>query len=148
MDKIIIIIANLGHFKAYRVIKDPLETSPRVTLIKSYNFIEGHGKLGDKLSDAAGRFRKGGRREAAAKGSGERHNIELEIEKRIIKMIAKDINAVIASEKFEKWYMAAGDKINRQIIDSLTNEVKARLFKNITADLTKIDRSEILSHFT
>jgi hypothetical protein len=55
MDKIIIITADLGHFKAYRITKDPLETSPIVTLIESYDSIEGHGKLGDKLSDAAGK---------------------------------------------------------------------------------------------
>jgi hypothetical protein len=83
-----------------------------------------------------------------AKGSGERHNIELETENKIIKMITKDINTLIDMEDCEKWYLAAGKKINRQIIESLKPEVKARLFKNITANLTNIKKSEILSHFT
>jgi prophage tail gpP-like protein len=148
MDKIIIITADLGHFKAYRITKDPLETSPIVTLIESYDSIEGHGKLGDKLSDAAGRFGRGGGKDEPAKGSGERHNIELETENKIIKMITKDINTLIDMEDCEKWYLAAGKKINRQIIESLKPEVKARLFKNITANLTNIKKSEILSHFT
>lgn len=146
MDKIII-IADLGHFKAYRVTKAPLE-SPRVTLIESYDSIEGHGRLGDKLSDAAGRFGRGGGKDEAAKGSGERHNIELETEKKLIKMIAKDIEALIAGEKCEKWYMAAGEGINSRIIKSLKPEIRAGLDKNITADLTKTNKSEILSHFT
>ena len=148
MDKIIIITVDLGHFKAYKITKDPLETSPGITLIESYDTIDGHGKLGDKLSDAAGRFGRGGGKEEPAKGSGERHNIELETEKRLMKMLAKDIDTVIVSEKCDKWYLAAGEKINRQIIESLKPEVKARLFKNITANLTKIGKSEILSHFT
>jgi hypothetical protein len=146
MDKIII-IADLGHFKAYKVTKEPME-SPRVTLIESYDSIEGHGKLGDKLSDTAGRFGGRGGEKEAARGHGERHNIELETEKKLIKMIAKDIDALIVSEKCEKWHLAAGEKINRQIIENLKQVVKAKLGKNITADLTKTDKSEILSHFT
>lgn len=148
MDKIIIITVDLGHFKAYRITKDPLEASPEITLIESYDSIEGHGKLGDKLSDAAGRFRRGGGKEESATGSGERHNIELETENKIIKMIAKDINTLIDIEDCGKWYLAAGKKINRKIIENLKPEIKARLFKNITANLTKIGKSEILSHFT
>ena len=147
MDKIIIIAADLGHFKAYKVTKDPLEKSHRVTLIDSYDFIEGHGKLGDKLSDAAGRFGRGGGKDEAAKGSGERCNIELETEKKTIKMIAKDIEGLVDSEKCEKWYLAAGDKINNQIVENLKSEIKAKLEKNITANLTKTNKSEILSHF-
>jgi len=76
MDKIII-VADLGHFKAYRVSKKPME-SARTTLIGSYDFIEAHGKLGDKLSDTAGRFGMKGGKKGAAKGYGEAHNIKTE----------------------------------------------------------------------
>ncbi len=146
MDRIIIITADLGHFKAYRVTKKPLE-SPRVTLIVSYDSIEGHGKLGDKLSDSAGRFRRGGGKKESAKGFGERHNIELQLQKKLAKMIAKDINVLIDREDCEKWYLASGKKINRSIIENLTPETKAKLDKNITANLTKVHKSEILNHF-
>jgi len=110
-------------------------------------FGSGHGKLGDKLSDAAGRFSRGGGKDEVAQGSGERHNIGLETEKKIIKMIAKDIGAVVDSEKCEKWYLAAGKKINNQIVANLKPEVKARLDKNIAANLSRIEKSEILSYF-
>lgn len=146
MDKIIIAV-DLGHFKAYRVSKAPLE-SARITLIASYDSIEGHGKLGDKLSDSAGRFGRGGKKNETAKGYGERHNIKLETEKRLIKMIARDIDALIMSEKCEKWCLAAGEKINRQIADNLKPEVNAKLEKNITACLTKVEKSKILGYFT
>ncbi|HBH62581.1 MAG TPA: hypothetical protein DDX85_12775 [Nitrospiraceae bacterium] len=147
MDKTIIVVADLGHFKAYRITQEHME-SPRVTMIESYDSIEGHGKLVDKLSDSAGRFGRGGGKEEAAMGSGERHTIETETEKRLIKMIAKNIDALIASEKCEVWHLAAAKKINRQVIGKLKPEIKARLDKNITSDLTKIDRSEILNYFT
>ncbi len=148
MDKIIIITVDLGHFKAYRVTKAPRDISPRVTLIESNDSIEGRGKLGDKLSDTGGRFRRAGGKDEVAKGSGERHNIELEMEKKLSKMIAKDIDALIKSEDCDQWYLASSRKINRKIIDALKPEVKDRLGKNITADLTGVGTSEILSHFT
>jgi hypothetical protein len=147
MSRTIIIAADLGHFKAYRITKDPMEKSPRVMLIEGYDSIEGHGKLGDKLSDSAGRFVRGGGKKESAKGAGERHNIELETEKKIIKMIARDIDDLIVREKCEKWCLAAAEKINGQIVEKLTPEVKIKLDKNIAADLTKIDKSEILGHF-
>ncbi len=148
MDRIIIITADLGHFKAYRVTKDPPDISPRVTLIESYDSIEGYGKLGDKLTDAGGRFRRSGGKNEVAKGSGERHNIKLEMEKKLLKMIAMDIDDIIESEDCDEWYLASGKKINRKIINNLKPEVKDRLVKNITANLTGVARSKILSHFT
>ena len=147
MERTIIITADLGHFKAYRVTEDPPDISPRVTLIESYDSIEGHGKLGDKLSDAGGRFRGAGGKDEVAKGSGERHNIKLETENKISKMIAKDIDAVIENEDCDEWYLASSKQINRKIIDNLKPEVKDRMVKNITADLTGVGKSEILSHF-
>jgi hypothetical protein len=147
MEKKVIIAADIGHFKAYRVTQENLE-SPRVTLIESYDSIEGHGKLMDKLSDAEGRFGRGGGKDEAGMGSGERHNIELETEKKVAKMIAKDIDTVIVSEKCGKWYLAAGEKVNRHIIESLTPVAKAKLDKSISADLTNVNKSQILMHFT
>jgi len=146
MDKTIIVVADLGHFKAYRITQGPME-SPRVTMIDSYDSTEGHGKLVDKLSDMAGRFGKGGKDEAGM-GSGERHTIGTEMEKRLIKMIAKNIDTLIAGEKCQVWHLAAAKKINRQVIDKLKTNIKAKLDRNVTADLTKIDKSEVLSYFS
>lgn len=147
MDKVIIVVADLGHFKAFRVTKDFDELSPRIALVESYDSMEGHGRLGDKLSDSAGRFGRGSGKDVAATGSGERHNIELETEKRLVKMIAGDICKLIKNDTCSRWHLAAEKKINNQIIENLKPEVKARMDKNITANLTKSDKSEILSRF-
>ena len=98
MDRIIIITADLGHFKAYRVTEDPPDISPRVTLIESYDSVEGHGKLGDKLSDAGGRFRRSAGKDEVAKGSGERHNIELGKGKETLKNNSKRHRCFISQQ--------------------------------------------------
>ena len=145
MDKVIIAV-DLGHFKAYKVTKQEHE-SPKIQLIESYDSVEAHGKLSDKLSDTAGRFAVGGGKNGAAKGYGEPHNIELEMEKKAAKLISNDINAIIKKEGSPKWYLAASKMINSQILDNLETSVKAKLDKNITSDLTKTDKSDIMKYF-
>ena len=146
MEKKLIIAVDLGHFKAYKVTKNDLE-SPRVDLIESYDTIEAHGKLSDKLTDAAGRFGVGGGKNGAAKGYGEPHNLTLEMEKKAARLIAHDINTLIKKEGSPKWYLAATKMINSQILDNLDSEVKAKLDKNITSNLTNADKSDIMKHF-
>lgn len=144
MEKIII-VADLGHFKAYKVSKNMLE-SPRIELSRSYDSIEAHGRLGDRLSDEAGRFGVNGGRKGI-KGYGEPHNIRLEMRRKLIKQIANEINNLIKNTKYEKWCLAAGKNINNQIIKNLEPAVKERLEKNVMADLTKTRKSEILDYF-
>src|SRR4030067_3648610 len=143
----IIITVDLGHFKAYKVTMDPV-ASPKIELIESYDSIEGRLKLGEKLSDIAGRFVGGGGKGEVAKGYGEPHNLVSDMRKKLETMIARDINALVKKEDCEKWYLAAGERINKEIIEKLEPKVKAKLDKNITFDLTKIPTPEILSHFT
>ncbi len=145
MDKVIIAV-DLGHFKAYKVTKQEHE-SVKIQLIESYDSIEAHGKLSDKMSDTSGRFGMGGGKNGAAKGYGEPHNIELEMEKKAAKLISNDINAIIKKEGSPKWYLAASKMINSQILENLDAGVKAKLDKNIMSNLTKTDKSDIMKHF-
>ncbi len=142
----IIIAVDLGHFKAYRIPKSPLGKS-KIELIESYDSIEAHGKMSDKLTDKAGRTGMMGGRKGAAKGYGEPHSMTLQTEKKMLKLIAKDINSLLKKEKYEQWYFAAPKEINGRIIENLNPDEKAKLGKNIQADLTKFGKAEILSHF-
>jgi hypothetical protein len=145
MNKIIIIVDS-GHFKAFKVTKAQME-SARITLIEGYDSIDAHGKLGEKFSDRAGRFNRGDGQRKEAKGSGEPHNMKIELEKRLTKLIANDINSLITREDFPKWNLSAPGKINGQIIENLAPDVKNKLGESITADLTKTAKSKILSYF-
>ena len=116
MNKLICVV-DLGHFKVYRVSKESFE-SPRIELLKSYDTIEGHGRLSEKLTDSAGRFgMMGGKK--GIKGYGEAHNIQLDARKKAIRNIAKDITSLIKKEKCNEWYLAAGKSINNQLIEHI-----------------------------
>ena len=146
MSKVIFVV-DLGHFKAYRVTKDPFEKSPKTELIESYDSLEARLKLSDKLSDAAGRYRQAGGRNGKGAGFGEAHNIALESDKRIIKQIAADISEIVSREKCEKWCLAAPKDINNQILEHLEQHLRAKLDKNIPSNLTKTGKTELLAYF-
>jgi hypothetical protein len=141
----LIIVVDLGHFKVYRVSKDSFE-SPRIELLKSYDTIEAHGKLSEKLSDGAGRFGLLGGK-TGVKGYGEAHNIKLEAKKKLIKNIADDINTLIKKKKCNEWYLAAGKSLNNQILGNLDPSVRAKIKMNIISDLTKKHKTALLSCF-
>lgn len=144
MDEIIV-VADLGHFKAYGVSKNTLE-SPRIELLKSYDAIAAHGKFGDKMSDQAGRFGFNGGKDGM-KGYGEPHSIEQENKRRLIKQIAENIGEIIKKGKCKRWHLAAAGTINKQIIANLDSDVKSKLDKNVLSDLTKVKKSNLLDYF-
>lgn len=144
--KKILIVADLGHFKAFKVTKSQME-SPRITLIESYDSIDAHGKLSEKVSDSAGRFKRSEGSRTNAKGYGEPHNIEIEMKKRTIKLIAGDIDTIIKKENYCQWDLAAPETLNKQIIKGLAPEVREKLGSSITSNLTSVEKSKILSYF-
>ena len=146
MNKIVI-IADLGHFKAYKLSKTDQGTG-KLDLIESFDFLGAHEKFSEKYSDQFGNFGGAVGKSAAATGFGEAKNIAIEKEKRLVRNIAQSINKIIKTDHCDSWYMAAVKAINNQVVSFLDSEVKAKLEKNIPADLTKTPKSEIIARFT
>jgi len=144
MEKVII-VADTGHFKAYRVVRRPME-SPRIEMIENYDILETHGRLSEKMSDGAGMFGLSGGRKGV-RGYGEFHNMETENLKRVIRHLAENINRVIRKEECRQWHLAAGKKIHKRIMENLDPSVRAKLGKRIPSNLTKVKKSEILHYF-
>ncbi|MEA3186542.1 MAG: hypothetical protein QOD99_372 [Chthoniobacter sp.] len=141
MAEKLIILADLGHLKAYRVRRDPMETTPRLELVDEVDLIDAHGRLQDKVTDQAGRFPNAG----GGMSIGENHNLLSEMDRRQVKQIAERIDQLVADESM--WQFAASSNINARILEGLTAKSRATLKKNVTSDLTKIPKSELLSHF-
>ncbi len=147
----LLVVADLGGYKAYK-----LEThtyhhlqTPRLELLEQFSNPEAHGRLVDKVSDQAGRFprRTGGARAAGAMSDGERHNIELEARKRFVRQLAQRLNTLARDNQVDRCFLAASREINHPLVEELEPQVRAKITKNVPADLTKLDRAEILSHF-
>lgn len=78
---------------------------------------------------------------------GERHNIELETRKRLVRQLAERLNLLARSEDIERCFLAASREINHPLMEALEPPVRAKVAKNVPADLTKVQRTEILRYF-
>jgi hypothetical protein len=144
-----IVVTDLGCLKAYKVDENNLNSHPRLELLETFENAEVHSKLSQKLSDQAGQFAGGSRGAGASHdiATGERHNIELEQRRRCIRLLAERLSHVLRRGDLEVCWFAAGKEINHQILDALPHEAKAKIEKNVVANLTKLEKSELLRHF-
>jgi protein required for attachment to host cells len=148
-DLKMVVVADRGHFKAYRMELDRGgEKTPRLELLRSYEAPAAHEKLSEKVSDAAGRFRSGGSpRRDTAKGYDERQGIALEEDKRLIRQVAETVNRLVAEEPCSSWYLAASGTINKRLLEGLHPDVRAKMDKNLLQDLTKCGKAELIERF-
>jgi hypothetical protein len=148
MKNTLVVVADLGGFKAFRLENNQLSRSPHLDLLDEFNNTEAHGRLVDRVSDLAGRFPRGtGLKAGGAMSDGERHNIELESRKRLVRQLAQRLNALARGPEIERWLLAASKEINHQLLEELEPQVRAKIAKNVPADLTKLERTAILRHF-
>jgi hypothetical protein len=147
----LLVVADLGGFKAYKLENNNLlqKQSSRLELLEHFTNPDAHERLVDKVSDLSGRFprRTGGARAAGAMSDGERHNIELESRKRFVKQLAHRLNILARNPDIDRCFLAASREINHPLFEELEPQVRAKVTKNIPADLTKLGQAEILSRF-
>lgn len=149
MNKLVV-LTDLGTFKAYRLEENRASSSPRLQPVDSYETTLGDDRIGRRLSDQAGNFQKSGAMgmQGVNDGeTGERHNICLENERRSVKQIAEKMNELLSNGDFDSCYFAASNEINREIVNNLSPQAKAKIEKNLTCNLVNAPQEELLSHF-
>jgi hypothetical protein len=144
MNDTVIVATDLGSFKAYRLHRTDMNT-PRLEVIEEIELVDGHGKLGDKQTDQAGRYKVP--TQSMAMSYGERQKIGLELRRRLIKQVAERLRSVTANSAVETCYFAAAEEINEQILEEAGNEVRRKIEKNVGCNLTNVDKAELLRHF-
>jgi protein required for attachment to host cells len=134
-----IIVTDLEHFKAFKMNEREESKKISLQLFTSFDNIEVHKKMSERLSDRAGRFR--------GHGTGESHNSTTEERKRLTKNIAERVNSILADNRVKAWYFAAPKKINGQIIGNIRSDFINKLKANIQSDLTKSPEMKIMNEF-
>ena len=145
----LLVLTDLGTFKAYKVEKDAYSTSPRLEVVDAWETVYGDDRISRRLSDQAGQFSKGAKSFAAHNdmSNGERHNIELENRRRSMKQISEKLSTLLENGDFDGCYLAASEEINRTIVDNLAPGAKAKIEKNLHSNLVNANREEILKQF-
>jgi protein required for attachment to host cells len=149
MKNTLVVVADLGCLKAFRLENNQLGRTPRLELLDQFDIADAHGKLVDRVSDHSGRFPRGTAKSngAGAMSDGERHNIALEQRKRLVRQLAHRLNMLARPLEVERCLLAASREIHHQLLDELEPQVRAKIEKYIPADLTKLERADILARF-
>jgi protein required for attachment to host cells len=145
----LIVVTDLGTFKAFRLDDDRFSSAPRLEPVDAYESVHGDDRISRGLSDQAGQFKKGAPIYASIndQSNGERHNIWLENERRSVKQIADRLTELLGDGNFGSCYFAAASEINNAIVNELPQQVRSKIEKNIPRNLVNAPRDEILRHF-
>ena len=144
----LVIVTDRGSLKAYRVTETPTR-GPSLQLVQAFNITDAHGRLVDKLSDAAGRFpvSEGAGAHRGPASIAERTQLISEIDRRIQKELADQITQIVLRNGKEGWSFAAPAEIHAAIVDSLPSAVRQRIVEHVKSDLVKVEPARLISHF-
>lgn len=145
MGQKLVVLADLGELKAYRFTRDLTQPFPKLELMADMEFTEAHGRFIDKYTDEAGRFPVYG--QGGPMAIGEQHNLELERERRLIKILAEAVGEIVNREQPEYWSFAAPKEINERVVEQIDPLVKAKMVRNLPLDLVKAEKSELMQRF-
>ncbi len=145
----LVFVADLGRLKAFRLEESPRFSHPRMKLVEDWETnVTQH--LSEELTDQAGQFRKGPKSAEGpgALSDGEQHNLDLERRRRAVRTLAQRINTLVEREDgVDACYLAADSRINQQLLDEMQQRTRAKIQKNVPANLSKLSPDEVLAHF-
>ena len=144
MNNKLVVVADLGSIKAYRLEANKPQSTPRLELIEEINLTATQTSL--PMMELSGGYRSPMMAKSTA-SSGERHNIELERKRRLIKQVAQFITALLRRDSSESCYFAASKEISHQVLAELPPESRLKIEKIIACDLIKAEKVDLLRRF-
>src|SRR5262249_14730989 len=109
MKRTVVIVADLGNFRAFEWDGSEFHSTPRLELIDDFETAEARGIRGNTLTVIERRSAKGASSEkVSATGSdGEQHNMELEKRRRLIRQMADRVTDLLRPKNIERCFFAA-----------------------------------------
>jgi hypothetical protein len=141
----LVVVADLGHLVAYRLQKNPTAQRSRLVAVEDCE-TGAANHLSEIVTDQTGRFREvlsfGG-----GASDGEEHNLVLERDRRAVKTLANRVSRLIDRENVDGCFLAADPRINQCLLDEMDSTARAKVEKNIEANLVKLKPDELLQRF-
>ncbi|MBS1902149.1 MAG: host attachment protein [Bacteroidetes bacterium] len=133
----VIITANFGALKAYRIEEKSLVHRRGCELIRKTEYERAHKKLSEIVTDRAGRFRGSGVATNKNRSFGEEHHLADDLKQKAVKQIAHDIDGVIKHTPANGYYLAVPKAISKDILDRLSAATRSKITKRVDVDIVK-----------
>jgi hypothetical protein len=148
MKKIeVIITANFGALKAYRIEEKSLQHRRACEVIRKTEYERAHKKLSEVLTDRAGRFSGSGIAGNKSRAFGEAHHLADDIKQKAIKQIAHDIDGVIKHTVANDYFLAVPKAISKEILERLSASARGKITKRLDIDIVKEPVQSIRDRF-
>jgi len=147
MNSSLVILADRGNVKSYRVEKAPAGRPPRLRLTQEFTLEEAHQRIGDRASDQAGSFPANTTKGSNGGASISDRHLELEVDRRLFKQLGEHITSIVLEENPAAWAFAAPSEINPSILDSIDPAVRGKITENVPRNLVKTRPEELAEHF-
>ncbi|HQW29944.1 MAG TPA: host attachment protein [Verrucomicrobiales bacterium] len=145
-----IVLADLGRVRAVQIklASGLTEEKNHLHEVESAAFVHRESSLGDIVSDQAGRFSQGQIAGMAGGMSyGEEHELENEIEKNNIAIVAGRVDHLIAEAGYPPSILAAPKSILTRLAEELSDETLSAIQETVAADLTKASLKDLEKRF-
>ena len=73
--------------------------------------------------------------------------MHLEKRRRLVRQMAEGLTALLKPKQIERCFFAAPQEINEQIVENIPPDVRRKIEKNLSLDLTNLDKSALIDHF-
>ena len=149
MKRTLVIVADLGNFRAFEWDGNELHSTPRLELVDDFETVEARGIRGNTLTVIERRSARPPRNEkmTGSGSDGEQHNMELEKRRRLIRQMAERTTDLLRSKQVERCFFAAPGEINHPIVEQIGADVRWKIEKNLSLDLTRLDKAQLIEHF-
>jgi len=148
MKSSLLIIADRGNLKAYRVEKTANERPPRLRLLEAFSLVDAHRKITDMNTDLAGRFGQGRGGNGSQQASISDRHYEIEIGRRLCKQMAEQIETIVRQENAKRWSLAAPSEMNDALVAELGADFSRIIAENLHLDLVHASPNELLERFS
>jgi hypothetical protein len=149
MKRTLVIVADLGNFRAFEWDGNQLHSTPRLELVDDFETVEARGIRGNTLTVIERRSAKarGNEKISGSASDGEQHNMELEKRRRLIRLMAERVTDLLRPKQIERSFFAAPGEINHQLIEQVAPDVRWKIERNLSLDLTRLDKGHLIEHF-
>ena len=147
MNSSLVILADRGNVKSFRVEKAPGKRNARLRLTREITIEDAHLRTSDRLSDQAGAFPTNKNKGIDPGNSiGDRH-LELEVDRRIFRQLGEHITTIVREENPMAWAFAAAGEINPAILQEVDAGLRERISENLPRNLVKTKTEDLPGYF-
>lgn len=138
----LVIVADLGLLKAYRLERTPRGT-PRLVDLATIRLEEAHHRIVEQVRDLAGQ-RGAPTNTAWGAPVTDDHNFRLELKRRLLRKIAGHIQHLASEEDPDALWLVVPEEIHHALLEELASPVRSRVEKVVPRDLVKAPKRDLI----